>query len=160
LLAAKQRLANGDQLSSDDLLNLTQETVMSDQAGEAEARRTIQTIYEKRLSAEKRERLQQNDYRPTDSSTAWDELHAQAEAVMAKGETGSPEAMDLARRWMIAVNQATGNDPALNQKVRAMWQEALQEPAVAAASPVSLEMMSFIGEAYQKALAAGVASYP
>jgi hypothetical protein len=78
---------------------------------------------------------------------------------MEKGDTGSPEAMDLARRWMLEVNRATGGDPALNRKVRAMWQEALQNPAVAAqASPVSSAMTGFVGDAYAKALAAGIAT--
>jgi DNA-binding transcriptional MerR regulator len=159
LLAAKRKLENGDQLSSDDLLNLTKETVMSDQISKDEASGIVQDLYEKHISAEERERLRANGYEPMGSSAVWETLHAEAAILMAKGDPGTPEAMDLARRWMDEVNRATGGDPSLNQKVRAMWKEALQSPAVEAQTPsTSLEMMNFIGEAYGKALAAGVAS--
>jgi MerR family transcriptional regulator, thiopeptide resistance regulator len=161
LLAARQKLAAGEKLSSDDILNLTRKTVMQDQVSENEVTRIVQDAFERHISPEERQRLQANNYQPTASSSTWEALHAEASALMVKGDTGSPEAMDLARRWMLEVNRATGGDPALNQKVRAMWQEALQNPAVQAqAAPNSLEMMTFVSEAYQKALAAGVASYP
>lgn len=160
LLSAKQKLENGDQLSSDDLLNLTKETVMSDQISENEASGIIQDLYEKHITPEERERLQANGYHPMAASAVWEKLHAEAGVLMAKGDPTTPEAMDLARRWMNEVNRATGGDPTLSQKVRAMWKEALESPAVEAQTPASLEMMNFIGEAYGKALAAGVSSYP
>jgi len=160
LLAAKQKLENGDQLSSDDLLNLTRETVMSDQISENETSGIIQNIYEKHISPEERERLRTNGYQPAAASAVWEKLHTEAAILMAKGDPGTPEAMDLARRWMDEVNRATGGDPSLNQKVRAMWQEALQNSAVKAQAPSSLETMNFIGQAYGNALAAGIASYP
>ena len=160
LLAAKQKLENGDQLSSDDLLTLTKETVMSDQISKDEASGIIQNLYEKHISVEERERLRANGYEPAAPSAVWETLHAEAVILMAKGDPGTPEAMDLARRWMNEVNRATGGDPSLNQKVRAMWKAALQSPAVEAQTPSSSEMMAFIGEAYGKALAAGLSSYP
>jgi hypothetical protein len=134
---------------------------MSDQISKDEASGIVQDLYEKHISAEERERLRANGYEPMGSSAVWEALHAEAAILMAKGDPGTPEAMDLARRWMDEVNRATGGDPSLNQKVRAMWKEALQSPAVEAQTPsTSLEMMTFIGEAYGKALAAGVASQP
>ena len=161
VLAARQKLAGGETLSSDDLLNLTRKTVLQDQVGEHEVARIVQDAFEKHTSPEERQRLEANNYRPMASSSTWEALHAEAAALMEKGDTGSPEAMDLAHRWMLEVNRATGSDPVLNQKVRAMWQEALESPAVQAqAAPNSLAMMTFVSEAYRNALAAGVASYP
>ena len=160
LVAARARLTAGDQLSSDDILNLTRQTTMTNQISENEAIGIIQSTFEKHISPEEQGRLQTNGYHPSASNAAWAALHAEAMALMAKGDTGSPEAMELARRWMLEVNRATGGDPALNKKVRAAWQEALQSPAVEAQVPHALEMMEFIGDAYGKALAAGIATYP
>ncbi len=158
LISTRKRLAAGDQLSSDDILKLTRQTVMPNKLSENEATRLIQSAFEKHISSDEQQRLHANDYYPAASSAAWDALHSEAAALMDKRDTGSPEAMDLARRWMLEVNRATGGDPALNQKVRAMWREALQNPAVEAQAPNALAMMDFIGEAYATALAAGIAT--
>jgi DNA-binding transcriptional MerR regulator len=158
VVAARARLAAGDQLSSDDIVNLTRQTAMSNKVSESEADRIIQSVFDKHISSEEQDRMQANGYESTASSSAWDALHADAKALMAKGDTGSPEAMDLARRWMLEVNRATGGDRALNQKVKAVWQEALQSPTVQAQVPGVLEMFEFVREAYGKAIAAGVAT--
>ena len=68
--------------------------------------------------------------------------------------------MDLARRWMSKVFEATGGDPVLTPKMRTIWREALAEPAVAAESAVSVAIIEFVSQAYGAAIEAGVMPKP
>jgi DNA-binding transcriptional MerR regulator len=77
LVKAKQKLAAGGQLSSDEILNLTRETVMSNQVSESEVTRIIQDTFEKHISPEEQQRLQANGYDPVAASSVWEGLHAE-----------------------------------------------------------------------------------
>ena len=73
--------------------------------------------------------------------------------MQAKGDPKSPEAMDLAKRWMAQVSLFTRGDPAVSAKVGAMWKEAMADPAKAPKLPMTPELMAFVGEAYKAAQA-------
>lgn len=60
----------------------------------------------------------------------WEALHGEATRLMKSGDPSSPEAMDLARRWMGKVFEATGGDPALTRKMRTVARETHEQPAL------------------------------
>ena len=68
--------------------------------------------------------------------------------------------MDLAVRWMDLLNRFSGGDPAVHQKVAAMWKEAFQDEQFREKSPVTPELMAYVGEAIRSAYAAGRMAYP
>ena len=72
--------------------------------------------------------------------------------MLDRGEdAGSPEAADLARRWMAQVNKFSGGDPAMNAKSAAMWKDALSDEAVAPRLPFSTALWEFVAEANRRA---------
>lgn len=160
LTAAKSRLARGDDLSLDDLMTLSKETTMIDKRTE-ELAATYATIAAKHLSAADQTALAANGYRGMDKPDAgWDALSKEAAQLMAIGDPASPEAMDLARRWMGKVFEATGGDPALTRKMRSVAREVQNHPGFAAASSASNDMMDFVAKAYGAAIAAGIMPQP
>jgi len=105
--------------------------------------------------------LAANGYRGMDQPDEdWPALHEEAARLMASADPHSAEAMDLARRWMSKVFEATGGDPALTRKMKAVARETHDQPAFAAASTSSNAMMDFIAQAYGAAIAAGIMPKP
>jgi hypothetical protein len=92
--------------------------------------------------------------------TDWTLLHQEATRLMQTGDPRSPAAMDLARRWMGKVFEATGGDPALTRKVRAVAREANDHPAFTSISNTGNELMDFVSEAYGAAISAGIMPSP
>lgn len=160
LSAARTRLAEQGGLSPDDLMNLTREIVMTDKRND-ELSAAYQAIAGRHFTPSEQATLAANGFRGMDKADAgWDALHQEAARLMKAGDPRSPEAMDLARRWMGKVFEATGGDPVLTRKMRAVAWEAHQQPAFAVASPSSNEMMDFVSQAYGAAIAAGIMPRP
>ena len=90
----------------------------------------------------------------------WGALHEEAAQLMKAGDPCSSESMDLARRWMGKVFEATGGDPVLTRKVRTVARELHEQPVFAAASSSSNEMIDFVSQAYGAAIAAGIMPRP
>ena len=160
LSAARTRLAERGDLSSDDLMHLTKETAMTDKHNDDLAA-AYQAIAAKHFSPTDQAALAANGYGGMDRPDAdWGALNEEAARLMKTGDPRSPEAMDLARRWMGKVFETTGGDPALTRKMRTVAQEALAQPGFAAASSSSSDMMAFVSEAYGAAIAAGIMPKP
>ncbi len=160
LTAARNRLADQGYLSTDDLIFLTRETVMTDKRSEG-----VSEIYEaiaaKHFSAGDWATLEANGYTGMDKPDLdWGRLHDDARRLMAIGDPGSIEAMDLAKRWMTKVFEATGGDPNLTRKVRDVAREAHEVPAFQNASSSSNDMMDFVQKAYGAAIEAGLMPKP
>ncbi len=158
LAAARHKLAQQGSLSTDDLIFLTRETTMSD-------KRTASEIYDaiaaRHLSDDDRATLARNGYTGIDhADTDWPRLHAEASQLMEAGDPTSIQAMDLARRWMLKVFEATGGDTALTMKVRDVAREAHDIPAFQQGSTSSNAMMDFVQKAYGAAIAAGLMPKP
>ena len=86
-------------------------------------------------------------YNQAEVAKAWEAVIADARAAQAKGDPTTPEAQDVARRWMALVDQFTGGDPAIAQRTAALWQEAYADPERAAKLPFGPDLMAFIHEA-------------
>ena len=113
-------------------------------------------MVEKHFSDADRTKLMErkDDYFQPDVSREWDALIAEGNALVARdADPGSPEAADLARRWMVQVNRFTGGDAAINAKSSAMYKDAFSDPDTAGKMPFSAELWRFVGEAYRRAQA-------
>jgi DNA-binding transcriptional MerR regulator len=160
LAAARAKLAQQGGLSSDELMNLTKETAMTDKRTD-DLSAAYEAVAAKHFSAADQATLDASGYRGMcQPDTDWEALHEEATRLMKTGNPRSPEAMDLARRWMEKVFEATGGDPALTKKMKAVARETHQQPAFAAVSSSSNEVMDFVSQAYGAAIAAGVMPKP
>lgn len=148
--AARAKLAGGEALSIDDLTTLTTETTMTAKATDDEKKAIFDPISAKYFSAEERAALSQRKYDQADVSQRWETLIAELKALMPKGDPGSPEALDLARRWQALVNEFTRGDQAVAGKVRAIWQDAMADPKAAPKLLLTPEMFAFAGKAMAK----------
>jgi DNA-binding transcriptional MerR regulator len=153
--AARATLATGKALSVDDLINLTKETTMTTKVQHEEMKAIFDPIVEKHFTPGEMKELGRRAYDQQEVSRAWDGLMTEAKTLMAKGDPGSPEAMEVARRWMALVGQFTGGDPGLAAKVKSVWNDAMADPKAAPKLPLNPEVFAFVGEAWKKAQAAG-----
>jgi MerR family transcriptional regulator, thiopeptide resistance regulator len=147
--AARKKLASGEDLSIDDLAELTKETTMTREATPEEMKTIFDPISEKYFSADERAALSAKKFDQADISRQWEQVIADAKAAMAKGDPASPEALDAARRWQALVEQFTGGDPAVAGKVRAIWGEAMADPK-GATLPLTPEVFAFMSQAMAK----------
>jgi DNA-binding transcriptional MerR regulator len=153
--SARKKLAAGETLSIDDLITLTRETTMTTRGQHEEMKAIFDPIVDKHFTAEERATLGQRAYDQQEASRAWDGLMSEAKALMAKGDTTSAAAMDLATRWMAMVGQFTGGDPEIAAKVKSVWSDAMADPNTAPKLPLNPEIFAFVGEAWKNAQAAG-----
>jgi DNA-binding transcriptional MerR regulator len=142
---ARARLARGETLPADDLVQLTKETVMSDQPPGPEMR----AIFDRHVDSDRVKHLHPQAWTPADQEKAsadWGALIAEAERLK-DGDPASPEAQDLARRWMAQVKKFTLGDPQINQQLGAAWREVAADPKASQQMPFSPEVFAFIQKA-------------
>jgi MerR family transcriptional regulator, thiopeptide resistance regulator len=155
LAAARAKLARHGALSPDDLTHLTRETAMSDTMSGDDWNRLMQPVIDRHFTPEEQQAFaaRKFSFNQEEVSRAWDALIAEARALQAKGDTTSPEAMDLAARWMAQVRLFTGDDPAMVAKSARVNMDALSDPETARKMPFDLSLMRFVGEAHRHAQA-------
>jgi DNA-binding transcriptional MerR regulator len=147
--AARARLARGEALPTDDLVNLVRETNMSDFKWTAEHDALAAKHFTpEQLEALKRRKLE--DYDQEKISAAWADLIAEATRLQAIGDPGSPEALDLARRWNAQVAEFTQGDEGLARAAGGMYRDAFADPGVAPTMPFSAELWGFVAEASRR----------
>ena len=147
--AARARLARGETLPTDDLVQLVRETAMSDYQWGPEH----EALADKHFTSEQREALKARYFSGEDqaaSCAAWEGLIAEAERLRAIGDPASPEARNLAQRWNAEVDKFTGGDPAISRAAAGMYQEAFADPSKARLSPISQELWLFVAEASRR----------
>lgn len=153
--AARGKLTDGLTLSIDDLIQLTKETRMTTKEQHQEMREIFDPLVERHLSKQEVESLRIRAFDQAEASRAWDGLMSEAKNLMANGDPTTSEAKDLARRWMAQVSQFTQGDMALAGKVKAMWQDAMADPAAAPKLPLTPEVFAFVEKAWKAAQASG-----
>ncbi|MFS2108168.1 MerR family transcriptional regulator [Sphingomonas sp. Sphisp140] len=160
IAAARAKIAVSAGLSPDYLINLTKEITMNEKSNDDLAAR-YERIAARHLSASDQAELATNGAKSMlEPDAGWEALHAEATRLMETGDPHTPEAVDLARRWMNKVFEATNGDPILTRKVKAVARDMHDEPAFAAASSSSNAMMDFVSQAYGAAIAAGIMPKP
>jgi DNA-binding transcriptional MerR regulator len=148
---ARAKLAGGNALSLDDLIQLTKETTMSFKDQREEMKAMFDPIIQKNFSKEELEALRARPYNQDEVARTWDGLLAEARALMVKGDPHSPEAQDLARRWKAQVAAFAQGDPAMIAKAKAVWSEAMANPDTAPRLPLNPEIFAFIEKASKAA---------
>lgn len=160
LSAARAKLAEHGVLSSDDLMNLTKETAMTEKRNDDLAA-AYEAVAAKHFSPADQATLAANGYGGMDKPDAdWNALGEEAAQLMKTGNPRSPEAMDLARRWMNKVFEATGGDLALTRKMRTVAREINEQPTFTVGATSSNDMINFVSQAYGAAIAAGIMPKP
>ncbi|MBO9557970.1 MAG: hypothetical protein J7515_05215 [Caulobacter sp.] len=158
--AARVKAVQLGSLSSDDLMTLTKELNMTEKHQEA-MHAAYEAVAAKHFTPEDQASLAANGYRGMASvDMEWTQLHAEATRLMTVGDPSTPEAMDLARRWMLKVFEATGGDPGLTRKMRDVARKTHDQPGFAAASSSSNAMMDFVAQAYGAAIEVGLMPRP
>ncbi len=151
--AARAKLASGQALSIDDLANLTKETVMT-RLDVKDMSQALKPFADRHWSTDEKKayRAQLTVDRDTLLQTAND-LMAEALPLMKAGDHTSPAAQDLARRWRAMIKPLAGDPPEIRAKARAIWDDAMADPAVAAKLALNREIFRFVERAidHQKA---------
>jgi DNA-binding transcriptional MerR regulator len=163
LASARRRLARGEALSMDDLTQLTRETTMNDlKMDPEEYKRAFAPLAAKYFTPEEEARFREREIAEGEGGNqVWEAVIAEGKALLAEGlDPYSPEALDLAVRWMALLNRFSGGDPLVHAKIEAMWKEAFQDERFRANSPMTPELMEWIGVAIRTAAAKGMIHYP
>jgi DNA-binding transcriptional MerR regulator len=153
---ARAELRAGRDLSVDDLATLTRETKMNQRITDEEMKALFDPLAQKYFSPQELRDLERRKLDVAEQEQAraeWDALIAEAKLLQAKGDSASPEAIDLARRWMAMVNRFSSGDPEVNAKVGSMWKDAMSDPDTAQRLPFDLALWNFVGEASKAAKA-------
>ena len=153
LAAARCKLARDGALSPDDLTQLTRETAMNNTMSVQDWEQHVRPVYERHFTPDEQEviKARNNEFDQAQIIREWDALIAEGRALQAKGDPGSPQAMDLARRWMTQVKKFTGDDATMIAKSAQANIEVLSNPETARKMPFDLPLMQFVGEAYRQA---------
>lgn len=150
LRTARAKLKAGDALSIDDLTTLAKETAMSDPMTDDETKALFEPLSHKHFTPDDLAALKARNFgadEQANAGDAWAGLIAECKALMQKGDPASPEAMDLAARWMGQVAKFSQGDPALAAKSAALWKDAMADPVAAPRLPLTPDMFAFIGKA-------------
>lgn len=148
--AARAKLAKGETLPTDDLVELTKETAMSEFKPGPE----FEALFAKHVPADRVKDLHPGQWTAEDQARVgaeWAALIAEAERLK-DGDPGSAEALDLAKRWRGMVMAFTKGDAAVTQGLNKAYGEGFQRQDMQ--MPFSGEVYAFMAEA-QKRLKAG-----
>ncbi len=145
--AARAKLKAGQALSIDDLATLNQETVMTGIVDAKEMNRLFTPFADRHFSLEEKETLKQTVIDRDQLKRTFDGLVAEGESLLLGGDPTSPAAQDLARRWAAMAEQCTPGDPVIAAKAQAVWNEAMEDPAVAGKMALNRKIFAFMNEA-------------
>jgi DNA-binding transcriptional MerR regulator len=164
--AARAKLAAGQTLSLDDIINLAREAVVKQPMNDAEWDAFFEPFYRRRLSPAQYDRMMETranglkELGLTEGTynDAWQAVIADATRLMERGEDASPEAADVLRRWTALTDVFTKGDEALMSGSLLAFYDAVADPAVAQKSPISEDLLIFMNLiGLKKALASQVA---
>ena len=101
-------------------------------------------VFERHFTPEEQEqfRARKLSFDQKEVTREWDGLIAEGRDLQAKGDPGSPEAMDLSRRWMAQVRRFTGDDPAMIAKSAQANMELFSDPEAARKMPLTFRSCS------------------
>jgi DNA-binding transcriptional MerR regulator len=150
--AARGKLAAGEALSIDDLATLAKETVMTRKTTTAEMGELMKPFIAKHFSDGDIENARQaaQPYDKDQVARDWNEIFAEGQELMDAGDSTSPRAIALGRRWKAAVT-AFSPDPEMQAKSAAVWRDALADPETVAKLPVGPAVFAFVRKIWEAA---------
>jgi DNA-binding transcriptional MerR regulator len=130
---ARRRLASGAVLSIDDLATLAKETVMTTEPDVKEMAKLLKPFSDRYFSEAEKEAMRSKAIDRNETIQNWDDLIAEGERLMQSGvDPTTPSAQNLAHRWSAMSEAFVGGDTTIPERARAMWNAAMEDPAVAA----------------------------
>jgi DNA-binding transcriptional MerR regulator len=149
---ARGKLAAGEALSIDDLATLAKETVMTRKSTPKEMGELLMPFVARHFSDADLERTRQaaGDFDRDQVAKDWDLLLTEVKALMEAGDSTSPQAVSVARRWKAGV-EAFSIEPEMQAKARAVWQDALADPETAPRLPIDPGVFAFVRQILQQA---------
>ena len=153
LRSARAKLARDGSLSTDELIQITKETALSDPLQtDDDWRDAFEPIIAKHYTPEQIEEMGRSKkdafikagYDQRGFSQAWEQLFEEARTLQAAGDDASPRACALVRRWNEMLSHFTRGDPEVTRKSQQVWTEALQDPAVAPRLPLQPDAFAFV----------------
>jgi DNA-binding transcriptional MerR regulator len=145
--AARDKLKCGQALSIDDLANLTRETVMTAPPDVKELGALLKPFAERLLSEDDKAAIKAKVTDRDQVIRDWNGLIAEAHVLVESGDPTSPAAQDLARRWTVMVARFAPSDPDIKTKAKALWNDAMGNPEVAAKMATHRKIMDFVDQA-------------
>lgn len=145
---ARVKRAAGEALSIDDLATLAQETVMAKQLTGEERSQIVAPFRQRHYTPEENASM---DRWRADHAELFDthkELMEEAKVLMTSGDTASPAAMDLARRFQANARQLRGSAPSVMtdspSKAKALWDDIRSDPEVSQKIAPIPEVVDFV----------------
>lgn len=146
IATARGKLARGEDLSPQDLTQLTRETAMTTADKTPNAWRDVMMpLVEKRYTPEQMEEMgrlkiegfTKAGFDQESFARTWDELFVEVRSLMIADDLTSPRALALGRRWNDVLSHfQRPADPAVAQNTRQVWDEVLAQPALRERLPV------------------------
>jgi DNA-binding transcriptional MerR regulator len=162
LAAARGKLARDGVLSPDDLMQLTRETAMT--KTDDQWREVFEPLAAQHFSTEEMEEigrrkqafLAQSGHDAESFTAAWKALLAELQALKASGDTGSPRAKELLRRWNALLEGAAGTKtPEEAERTKKIWAQATSAPQTAGRLPIQPDEFAFLQQIADGMRAAG-----
>jgi len=141
LAKAQARLKDGQSLSTDDLINLTQETDMS----EFEWTEAHEELAARHYTKEQRDAFAARKMSPefqAEIATKWESILADAERLR-HGRPDTPEAIEFGKRWIAASELFSQGNSSVDQATAAWYEDGFSTPETAKLIPFSKEVWEF-----------------
>ncbi len=151
LAKAQAKLKDGQNLSTDDLINLTQETDMS----EFEWTEAHEDLAARHFTKEQRDQFAARKMSPefqAEMAAKWESILADAERLR-HGAADTAEAIEFGKRWMAASGMFSLGDRAVDAATSNWYEDGFSDPETAKLMPFSKEVWEFA----KAAIAAGQA---
>lgn len=135
------RLKDNDELSTDDLINLTKETNMS----EFEWTDAHEALAAKHYTKAQRDEFARRKMLPAfqaDVRAKWEGILADAERLR-NGPADAPEAIEMGRRWRAAAAMFTQGLAETNEATSNWYEDGFSNPETAKLMPFSKEIWEF-----------------
>jgi MerR family transcriptional regulator, thiopeptide resistance regulator len=138
---AQNRLAAGETLDLDTLADLVRRT-------SSEALRwtpAMAELADRLFDAEQRERMIRYRAQPDVAAddAEWERIFEELPPLTARGDAGSPAALDLGRRSVALLRKMGGHDPQGWGAMRTFWDRATDDPALAGEVPMDRAQWAF-----------------
>ncbi len=152
LTDARKRIALGEDLGVEDLATLTRDTVLNVEASALDMDDRMKALVERHLApAEIQDFIGQFNDQMARIGKSRQELAdegmiflAEAQKLMALGETDSEAAKGLIRRWLALTGSMRRPEPAVRQQWVTAMTEAMADPETASTLPFDAAVMAFI----------------
>ena len=138
---AQARLKDAGTLSTDDLINLTQETDMS----EFEWTEAHEALAARHYTKEQRDMFAARKMLPefqAQIAEKWESILADAERLR-HGPADTPEAIEFGRRWLAASKLFSESDMSVDQATANWYDDGFSNPETAKLMPFSKEVWDF-----------------